>query len=198
MLSELNELLVYGPLLYGALLELTIRGVNRGQKVVEPWHDVVAAVVPAQGSRLQRLVVVLFALLDNPFKADVSTYVVSVMVKGQQRKQARYAAIGFAERVNTEKVEHHTSDGQKRCDFKLIDTLLVGQTEFFDGGWHQGGLNRLKPHFQPAFRIKFYDLVLRFFPFAGVPDGPFLRQRMQAFERLGLDWNLVMVSMNPA
>ena len=105
MLFQLKELLAYGPLLYSALLELTVRDVNRGQKVVEPWNDVVAAVVPAQGARLQRLVVALFVLLDNPFEADVSTYVMSKMVKGQQRKQARHAAIGLAERVNTEKVE---------------------------------------------------------------------------------------------
>jgi plasmid rolling circle replication initiator protein Rep len=47
MLFELKELLAYGPLLFSALLELTIRDVNRGQKVVDPWHDVVAAFVPA-------------------------------------------------------------------------------------------------------------------------------------------------------
>ena len=84
---------------------------------MEPWHDVVAAVVPAQGARLQRLVVTLFVLLDNPFKADVSTYVMSKMVKGQQRKEARYAAIGPAERVDTEKIEDQTGGGQKRWDF---------------------------------------------------------------------------------
>ena len=66
---------------------------------------------------MQRLIVALFVLLDNPFEADVSTYVMSKMVKGQQRKQARYAAIGFAKRMDTEKVEHKTGDGQKRWDF---------------------------------------------------------------------------------
>ena len=52
MLFELKDLLAYGPLLFSALLELTIRDVNRGQKVVDPWHDVVAAVVPAYRARL--------------------------------------------------------------------------------------------------------------------------------------------------
>ena len=66
---------------------------------------------------MQRLVVALFVLLDNPFEADVSTYVMSKRVKGQQRKQARYAAIGRAERVDTEKIEDQTGGGQKRWDF---------------------------------------------------------------------------------
>lgn len=78
MLFKLKELLAYGPLLYRALLELTVRDVNRGQKELEPRHDVVAAVVPAQGAHLQRLVVALYVPLDNPFEADVSTYFMSV------------------------------------------------------------------------------------------------------------------------
>jgi len=50
--AALKELLADGTLPFSALLKLTVRGVNRGQKIVEPWHDVVAAVVPAHRTRL--------------------------------------------------------------------------------------------------------------------------------------------------
>ena len=70
-----------------ALLELTIRGVNH-EKILNPGHDVMPTIVPAYRTRLQRLVIVFLALLNDPFEADVSTYVKSVMINRQQRKQA--------------------------------------------------------------------------------------------------------------
>jgi hypothetical protein len=48
----LKELLADGPLPPSALLELTLRGVNRRKKILDPGHDVVAAVVPAHRTRL--------------------------------------------------------------------------------------------------------------------------------------------------
>lgn len=68
----------------GVLLELTISGSNRREKVVKLGQDLVTVVVPTGGAILQHFVIGFFCLLDNSFKANVATHLMSVVIKGQQ------------------------------------------------------------------------------------------------------------------
>ena len=57
--------------LSGTLLEFAIPTAEHGQKIVEPWKQIVTPFVPSIGAKPQDLVIVFLRLFNQPFNADV-------------------------------------------------------------------------------------------------------------------------------
>ena len=115
------------PLPFGPILEFAIGPPPYRKKVSEPWHHIMFLLMPTRGSSFQNFIVVLFGLLDNPLKADVSTNLVTMVITGEEGQQPGHPAVSVSKWVDAEEVHYKARCRQKRGDMQLVDGMATRQ-----------------------------------------------------------------------
>src|SRR5579871_4931029 len=141
------------------------------------------ALVPTLGAELERLVVALLVLLDEPFQTDVAPDLETEMIGYQQHEQARHAAVAVPERVNAQEIEVQGPEGDERLDAALGHDLLPARNQFGHGGRYVRGPDRPKADRAPAVGEHFYNVIFGLFILARVSNAA-PRQGMQPTNRL--------------
>lgn len=62
--------------------------------------------MPTQRTCLQGFVIVLFGLLHNPFKADVTPDLVTMLVAGKKGQQPGDTSVAITKRADTEEIQY--------------------------------------------------------------------------------------------
>jgi hypothetical protein len=119
--------------LAGALLEFGVAAPDDGEQEIEPRSQFVFALMPALGTAVKAFVIIFLRFLGESFKADVTANFTAVLVKRQQREQARHAAIAIAKRMDAKKIKDESGNGDDWRDIVLIERVPVEQAEFVHG-----------------------------------------------------------------
>ena len=64
-----------------APLKFAIGATDDGEKMIEPWKEVVLALMPALRTFLKNEIVVFFRLFDKPLQADVPAHFIAVLIE---------------------------------------------------------------------------------------------------------------------
>jgi len=129
---------------FGPILEFAIGPPPYRKKVSEPWHYIMFLLMPARGTGFQDFIVVLFGLLYNPLKADVSTNLVTMVITGEEGQQPGHPAVSVPKWVDAEEVHYKARCRQKRGDMQLVDGMAIRQAQLLHRPWNAVGSQRPK------------------------------------------------------
>ena len=170
----------------GTLLEFAIGAAGDGEEMIEPWEQVVFAVVPALGAFLQDVVVIFLCLFDEAFQADVAPDFVAVLVKREQGQEAGHAPVAVAERMDAKEIENECADGHERRDVVLIYGVAIDEAEFVHGGGRGLGGNAFETDDGRGTGPEFDYFVVHPLELAGVAAA-FLTKFVQPAHQVGGD-----------
>src|SRR5712692_12083465 len=100
--------------------------------------------------------------------------------------------------MNAQKVEHKTSHCEERRDLLLVNAVTISEAKLLNSRRYLFGLDRTKANLPMSVGVDLGNFIRRSLPFSGVAGCPCLCERMEAFECLRLNCNLLMAGVNPA
>jgi hypothetical protein len=139
------------------------------------------ALVPVLRARLQRLVVAILVLLDQPLQADVPTDLETKLIALQQPEQARDPAIAISERVDAQKVEVERGQRDQGWHPSLVLAAAPVQHQVSHSRRSLGGRHSAKAHPLTAIRVTLDDVAILFLVLPGIPNLP-ARQCVQPLD----------------
>jgi hypothetical protein len=117
---------------------------------------------------------------------SVASDFVTLLVDGQQREQARDAAIAVAERMDAKKIQHQRADGDERRDVILINGVAIDEAKFIHGSGRGFGGNAFETDDGCFAGPEFDDFVIKALELTGVAAA-ILAKFVETAQQVGSD-----------